>query len=125
VDASRLALELAERMREVVPEDITILVDGDVLWFGSLSGPGRAGSHACRWLHKGPGADEDLLVEACRLALDDLQDFVDEATTEPWPRSGRAKVPPAGASVEGNQVLLWYGDRDDPVLRLGPLPIEQ
>jgi hypothetical protein len=107
-DAAQLALELATRMRDVVPEDITILVDGAVLCFGSLSNSARSRSHACEWLHKGPGANEDLLVEACRIALDNLQHFVGEVTTEPWPSSGKRELTPPpsapGAVVSPNAV---------------------
>jgi hypothetical protein len=108
-------------MQEVVPAGIHITVEGDVLRFTSAWHSGSAGSYAFQWLSQGRGDRDHLFAEACRRALDDLQDFVDEATTEAWP--GSRTVPPAGARVEDGQILLWYGDKDDPVLSLEPLPL--
>jgi hypothetical protein len=121
VDAVQLAQELARRMRDVVPPGIDVTVERDMLWFSSAQHSGKAGTYACQWLYQGRGEREQLLAEACRRALDDLQDFVDEATTEPWP--GLRTVPDAGTRVEDGKVLLWYGDRDAPVLLLEPLPL--
>jgi hypothetical protein len=122
VDAVQLAHELARRMWDVVPPGIGVTVERDMLWFNSARHSGKAGTYACQWLYQGQGEPEQLLAEACRRALDDLQDFVDEATTEPWP--GSRTVPYAGTRVEDGKVLLWYGDRDAPVLLLEPLPLD-
>jgi hypothetical protein len=120
VDTVALAHELARRMQDVVPSGIGITVEGDMLWFSSTSHHGTAGSYGCQWLSEGEGKREHLLAEACRRALGDLQDFVAEATTEPWPGSG--SMPHAGARVQDGSVLLWYGDGDNPVLLLEALP---
>ena len=113
MEAEHLARELARRMADVVPDGISIWVDGDMLRFGSSTG-----SYACRWLYKGQGDQDDLIVEACVHALDDLQDYVDD---EPWPGS---RTPPApGARIEDGHVLMWFGDAEDPDLRLEPLPL--
>jgi hypothetical protein len=109
-------------MRDVVPPGIGITVEGDTLRFTSAWRSGTAGTYACQWLYQGQGEGERVLAEACRRALDDLQDFVDEATTEPWP--GSRTVPEAGTRIEDRKVLLWYGDRGAPVLLLEPLPVD-
>jgi len=104
VDALQLAHELARRRRDVVPHGIGITVEGD-LRFTSAWHSGTSGTYACQWLYRGQGEAECLLAEACRRALDDLQDFVDEETTEPWP--GSRTVPAADACIEDRKVLLW------------------
>ena len=125
MDAEQLAAGLAERMREVVPPGIRIQEVGDTIWFADDSPSARsggAGTYACQVLHK-DGDPEHRLVEACWRALDDLQDFIDESTTEPWP--GTRNVPRPGAYIDGDEVLLWYGDIRHPALRLRPIPLER
>jgi hypothetical protein len=100
-------------MADVVPVGISVWVDGDMLRFGNSTG-----SYACQWLHKGEG---DVIVEACVHALDDLRNYVDEETIEPWPGSGAPPAP--GARIEDGRVLLWSGDAEDPVLWLEPIPL--
>jgi hypothetical protein len=121
MDAERLDVELSSRMKEVVPADFTITVDGDMLWF-SHDGIRRAGSYGCQWVKKGEGSIDDLIVRACELALNDLQDFVMEATTERWPGSGG--FPRSGARMEGRSVNLWFGEREHPTVQLRPLPLD-
>jgi hypothetical protein len=121
MDAFFLAQELARRMREVVPSGIKVTTEKDMLWFESDSYSGKAGSYACQWLYKGDGEPERLLTDACWHALDDLQDFVDEATTEPWP--GERTPPKAHARLENGSVILWFGDAETPDLVLESLPI--
>jgi len=128
-DAEQLAEELAERMREVVPSGIDVRADRGMLWFKDFlwsalheQSPPISGSYACQVLKK-EGDPDNRLVEACSHALDDLQDFVDQNTREPWP--GQTTVPSPGACIEGREVLLWYGHIEHPVLRLRPLPLDE
>jgi hypothetical protein len=122
VNSERLALELAERIREVVPVGISVRVDKDMLWFADESGFG-SGTYACQVLNTEEEQEPShRLVEACWRALDDLQDFIDESTTDPWP--GDETLPKPGAWIEGDEVVLWYGDAEHPALRLRPLPLD-
>jgi len=121
VDPVRLAHELARRMREVVPRGVEITVEGDMIWFQSAEAPGKAGTYACQWLYEGQGDEASRLAEACWRALDDLQDYVDESTADPWP--GTRGVPGVRARVEGDVVVLWCGDAERPVLQLESLPL--
>lgn len=96
-----------------------------MLWFNTVGTAftSRAGTYGCQWIYKGEGDPVDLAVEACRLALEDLADFVDEATTEPWPV--KRGTPPAPEAKAANVfVLMWFGDPDDPALQLDPLPLD-
>ena len=121
MDAVQLAQELARRMRDVVPPGISVIVEGDMLRFLSDSDPGTSGSYACQWMYSGTGLEQDLVREACWHALDDLQDFVDEKTTEPWP--GLRTPPKACARIEDGSVILWFGDPEKPDLVLESLPL--
>jgi hypothetical protein len=115
-------------MQEVVPDGITVEWDPEksMLWFRAIGQAGAVrggGSYAPRsLLLETFGSIEGRITGACRGALDDLQDFVDEATTEPWP--GTKVVPVPGALIHGGQVHLWYGDIEEPALRLRPIPLE-
>jgi hypothetical protein len=75
--------------------------------FAGMSG--RSGTYVRENFNLDP---EDSLEERIRSvyerALDELQDFVDETSTEPWP--GVHTIPPAHAEVRGSMVYLWYGD---------------
>jgi hypothetical protein len=60
--------------------------------------------------------------EAARLAFSDLQDFVDEETTEPWP--GTTAPPSPLARIEAGRVIVWFGDPQAPALAITPIQIQ-
>jgi hypothetical protein len=109
-------------MNDVVPPGIRISVEGDLLAFRSDFDTGRAGSYACQWLHQGTGTLAERVREACRLAFSDLQDFVDEETTEPWP--GLRTPPTPYARLENDAVIVWFGDPEAPDLVLAPVLLD-
>ena len=114
MDAEVLAQELCDRMKEVIPSGIGVSTDGDLLVFRSSYSSGRAGSYACQWLDKGTGSVHERAREAARLAFSDLQDFIDEETTEPWP--GATSPPSPDARIEAGRVIVWFGDPQAPDL---------
>ena len=70
-------------------------------------------------------SDEQRMARVATQALDELQDFIDEATHDPWP--GHAVPPRACAEVRDGILHLWYGHRDDSariVLSCQPIPLE-
>jgi hypothetical protein len=109
-------------MKEVIPSGIGVSAEGDHLVFRSSYSSGRAGSYACQWIHRGTGSLSERVREAARLAFSDLQDFVDEETTEPWP--GTTSPPPPHARVEAGRVIVWFGDPQTPDLAITPLSID-
>ena len=114
-------------MQAVVPAGFQVSADDDMLWFDSigLRPLGRSGSYGCQWLRLGSGGVDYLIGESCRLALDDLQDYVLDVTTEPWPRQpGKRRHPRPWAQVEGRTVFLWYGDRTYRALELEPIHLD-
>jgi hypothetical protein len=88
--------------------------------------PGGAGTNV-RVNREGAGeTTEDRLAGIAAQALDDQQDFVDEASHEPWP--GTQASPRPFAQVRERMLHLWYG-RPDPtspvVLACEPIPLAQ
>ncbi len=124
MDPVWLANQLAERIQEVVPDGIRVWAEGDMLKLNtSTSGVlWRSASYAMQALTLGQGeTQEQRTIEACWRALDDEQDFLCESTTDPWP--GTTTMPPPGALIESDEILLWYGSPEDPMLRLRPIPL--
>jgi hypothetical protein len=119
MESDALAQELCDRMKEVVPPGIAISVEGDMLVFRSDFGTGSSGSYACQWLNQGTGRQSELVLDACWHAFSDLQDFVDEKTTEPWP--GLNSPPTPHARIENDSVIIWFGDPQSPDLAIRPL----
>jgi hypothetical protein len=69
-------------------------------------------------------ADEDRIAGVAAQALDELQDYIDEATHDPWP--GGRTPPRAYAQVRGRTLHLWYGGPDissNAVLARVPIPL--
>jgi len=112
VDPDRFAALLAARLAAVVPDGFHVTLEGDMLWFRSDEGrfPGQQGDY--RTGSSGIWPQEDLLTclqydgtpgdcaaDAARHALDALQDYVAEATHDPWPgeRTMPERRPRSGA----------------------------
>ena len=132
VDVDGLVEELADRFRSVVPDGFHVAVGSDgIVWFSCDDGrfpgqrgdfkPGTAGTHLRSNLLTVPGTDAERVVMAVRQALDDLQDYIDEASHEPWP--GRHRPPRARAEVREGLLHCWYVDGGDVVLELDPVPL--
>lgn len=122
MESEALARELRDRMQDVVPPKIRVSTEGDMLVFRSGYSTGRSGSYACQWLRQGRGSWSERLQQAARLAFSDLQDFVDEETTEPWP--GKTTPPTPDARIEAGRLLIWFGDPNAPDLEINPLLVE-
>jgi len=57
-----------------------------------------------------------------RHALDELQDYVDEATHDPWP--GRIRPPEARAEIRESRLHLWFADSGEIVAECEPIPLD-
>jgi hypothetical protein len=68
------------------------------------------------------GGSERERVRAVALELmSQVQDVVAEATTEPWPLvvvDNRRDMALADATIEGDDLHMWYGERGTPALKL-------
>jgi hypothetical protein len=72
-------------------------------------------------LHQVPRHSRGCVADAARHALDVLQDYIAEATHDPWP--GQRTMPEVRAQVRGSMLHLWYGGADDAVLACEPIPL--
>ena len=114
VDCEKLASALAERMQRVVPEGFVVLSRACFIHFQDQRSGHRSGTYGCEYAASAPSLD--FLLIRVRQALDDLQTFISESTTIPWP--GTHNLPTAHAHVEGDALRMWYSDGDKPLLRL-------
>jgi hypothetical protein len=74
--------------------------------------------------HASAGTDRERLCCVVLQLMSDVQDLVSEITTEPWPLAlvnGRKDMAMADATIEGDDLLMWYGERSAPALRLPPV----
>jgi hypothetical protein len=119
VDADRLTEVLAARFDEVTPDEIHVTADDGMLWYSSDFDSGKAGSYVRYILDAADEPGEVNLVNAAVMILDQLQDFVSEATTDPWPGTGRQPEP--HAEIRDGALHLWYGAPDDIKLTIPPI----
>lgn len=118
----RFAAELAERLAEVVPagfavdaSDVTVVLRHDGAMVGSTDMAELV--EDSENLHLLP----DNLETAARAILSNVQDWIADTTTEPWP--GDHSLPNPDAHVIGDRLEMWFGDRDNAVLTLRPLDL--
>jgi spore coat protein CotH len=117
VDVDSLARMLAGRMTAVVPDGFRVEAADGMLWYSAEDGkfPGQLGDYrvgmAGTYVRDNFAAHGDTAAEriegAAAQGLDDLQDYVDEATHDPWP--GERTPPQACAEIRGTLLHLWYG----------------
>lgn len=67
------------------------------------------------------GSTRERVLDVARELMSQVQDIVALTTTEPWPMivaaNGR-NMALADASIEGDHLHMWYGDRGAPALML-------
>ena len=126
MDAASLANVLASRFQAVVPAGFHVEAEREMLWFsvdkavGYLGG--SAGTYAIRdFLRKVEAPFDWRVAMAAESALNDLQDFVDEESTEPRPGEHTPRV--AHAVVREGQLYVWFGDERSEDLALLPVDL--
>ena len=120
MDADALALVLADRLGRIVPDGFHVEAGDGMLWYSAERGrfPGQTGDYRVGTsgtfvrdnLEAHGETAEDRVAGLAAQALDELQDYVDEATHDPWP--GKNNPPRAYAQVRGGMLHLWYGQAD-------------
>ena len=71
--------------------------------------------------HASSGSERQQVQSVALELMSQVQDVVAEATTEPWPLvvvNNRRDMAMADATIEGDDLHLWYGERDAPALKL-------
>ena len=102
IEVDKLTRVLAGRLAAIVPDGFHVEAADGMLWHSAGGGrfPGQTGDYqvgrggTCVRVHvEGGGqAADDALAGVAAIALDELQDYVDEATRDPWP--ARHGTPP-------------------------------
>jgi hypothetical protein len=134
IDAGRLTETLASRLRAVVPDGFHVSAADGMLWYSADPGrfPGQlsdfrvgtAGTYVRDNLPAHGEDAEDQVSGVAAQALNELQDYVGEASHFPWP--GTRMPPRAFAEVRSGVLHLWYGESDiggTVVLACEPIPL--
>jgi hypothetical protein len=126
-----LARLLADRFQEIVPPGFHVDAADGMLWYSSDEGrfPGQAndyrvgrfGTYVRDNFPLHGHTLEDHIVGVSRDALDDLQDYVDEATHDPWP--GLISPPEAQAEIRESRLYLWFADSGKVVTECEPIQL--
>ena len=129
VDTDALIVMLADRLTAIAPAGFYVTAADGMLRYTCDEGrfPGQQGNYDC-----GEAAvlvrdniglygdtDADNIVGAATQALDALQDYVSEATHDPWP--GTRSQPSPQARIAGGTLQLWYADQGEVVLGCAPI----
>jgi hypothetical protein len=102
-----------------------------MLWYSAEEGrfpgqlgdyrAGRSGSYVrANFGVHGPSGEENAVGIAVQV-LDELQDYISEATHRPWP--GTTSQPSPRSQVVDSHLHLWYDDRDGVILACEPIPL--
>jgi hypothetical protein len=131
VDVDNLTMILASRLAAIVPAGFGVEAADGVLLYSADEGrfPGQQGdfrvgtagttARANFGLH---GETEvDHIAGVATQSLDELQDYVSEATHDPWP--GTKAQPSPHARISGATLYLWYGPPDDVALACEPITL--
>jgi hypothetical protein len=134
VDADKLTHLLADRLTAIVPAGFLVRAADGMLWYSAETGkfPGQAGNYDVGMsgtyvrdnLEAHSEAAAERLAAVAAQALDELQDFIDEASHAPWP--GDRTPPKAHAQVRGQMLHLWYGGPEphrDVILACEPIAL--
>ena len=131
VNADDFTAFLADRLAAVVPAGFHVQARDGALWYTADRGrfPGQQGDYhtgqVANYVRDNLGAygdtDADDLAGVAAQALDELQDYVSEAT--PRPVAGRPRPAPPYARIRDSMLHLGYGDPDAPVLACDPIPL--
>jgi hypothetical protein len=131
VDLDAFTVILARHLGAVVPAGFYVKAADGMLRYTCDEGrfPGQQGNYHCGevgifvrgnfGLHGETEADN--IVGAATAALDALQDYVSEATHDPWP--GTRSQPSPYARISGRTLQLGYGDPGDVVLGCAPIEL--
>lgn len=131
MDVDALTALLADRLAAIVPAGFHVQARDGMLWYSADPGrfPGQQGDYrtgqAATYVRDNLGADgqtgADDLAGVAAQALDELQDYISEATHDPWP--GTRAQPRPHARIRDGMLHLGYGDPDAPILACAPIPL--
>jgi hypothetical protein len=120
--ADRLSAVLADRLNRILPEGFTAV---DAQGIFALIDPGGdlIVGKPLGWMMSAEDSTRQLAAVVER-ALCDVQDGVSVVLTIPWPAVAHGQPMPHAAVLEG-VLEMWFGDQQQPFLRLEPIPLEE
>ena len=124
IDPAQFARALAERLRPILPTGFAIAAEDDIVKVEAPDGFGASASMA----HLDPAdAEPQDYADAAWNVLSMVQDVVSESSPDPWPAAigATADVAEPGTYLESGRVELYFGDEEQPVLRLDPIPLDR
>ena len=130
VDADRLTETLAGRLAGIVPDGFHVRAADGMLRYSADAGRlsnydvGSMSTYVRDNLQAHGDTAEEQVADVAAQVLDELQDYVDEASHDPWPGT----PPRPFAEVRGHTLQLWYGGPDitrPVVLACEPVPLAQ
>ena len=65
---------------------------------------------------------DDHIIGVSTQALDELQDFIDEESHDPWP--GVLRPPAPHAAIRDGFLYLWFGEAEEVDIECEPIPLE-
>ncbi len=119
INADQLATALAERFAEIAPRGFRIAAGNGMIRYSGDSGGGTADAHVRDSIGVFGESDDENAIGIGVQALDGLQDFISEATGDPWPGISRQPIP--HGEIRDSFLYLWYGDPDNIVLACAPI----
>ena len=122
--ASKLARALADRVAEVVPDAVDIAASGAEVTFGRQGDPVEATD--IETIISQTGDFKENVEAAALLVLSDVQDFLAEGSTSPWPLSGiggGSTLPYPHAEWSNDRLRLFFGEASRPFLELRPITL--
>lgn len=131
MDLDALTVILAGRLAAIVPAGFHVAAAAGVLLYSADDGrfPGQQGDYrvgtATTTVRANFGVygetDADNITGVAIQALNALQDYVSEATHDPWP--GTNAQPSPHARISGAALHLWYGEPGDVALACEPITL--
>ena len=113
ISAVNFAQALADRVQAVVPDGFTVMAeDGAVRVshgdeYGTSTGVAEI-----------TGGIRERTAWAASALLSSVQDYVSEELRVPWP-----SLALPDAVLEGSRLIMWFGDRSNPVLTLAVIDL--
>jgi len=114
---------MTERLDRVVPSGLSVRSDGCSVNV-YCKGLHLHGSAAADYVADVDGRTlADRLSTAAWAILSGTQDAIMEILTEQWPLGPNGGAAEPEARVEGDRLLMWFGEEQAPVVALPPLDL--
>jgi hypothetical protein len=120
----RFAVELATRLDKVVPPGLSVRAEGTSVNVYSATDDRHASAGAELIAEQDGRTFAERAEVAAWGILEGAQDGVMELLREQWPLGRDGKAVHAGTRVNGNELLMWFGDEGAPVIALPPLNLD-